>query len=95
MNLSKIKIGDLVHSKDSQIPMKVVGIYEDGTIYLSKDDDSDDYEENIKDLTLIKSSTYDVRLQVELDELVERINKLKNFFQNKEFLNLEKEIENY
>lgn len=51
MTLQDIKIGDIVCNVRTKFPMKVVGIYEDGTIYLDfEGNEGDVFEENIKDL---------------------------------------------
>lgn len=51
MTLQDIKIGDIVCNVRTKFPMQVVGIYEDGTIYLDfEGNESDVFEENIKDL---------------------------------------------
>lgn len=51
MTLQDIKIGDIVCNVHTKFPMKVVGIYEDGTIYLDfEGNEGDVFEENIKDL---------------------------------------------
>lgn len=51
MTLQDIKIGDIVCNVRTKFPMKVVGIYEDGTIYLDfEGNEGDVFEENCKDL---------------------------------------------
>lgn len=51
MTLQDIKIGDIVCNVRTKFPMQVVGIYEDGTIYLDfEGNEGDVFEENIKDL---------------------------------------------
>ena len=51
MTLQDIKIGDIVCNVHTKFPMQVVGIYEDGTIYLDfEGNEGDVFEENIKDL---------------------------------------------
>lgn len=34
MKITDLRIGDIVDSPFSKIPLRVVGIYEDGTVYL-------------------------------------------------------------
>ena len=37
MKITDLRIGDIVCNKQTKFPMKVVGIYEDGTAYLDFD----------------------------------------------------------
>lgn len=51
MKITDLKIGDIVCNPRTKFPMRVVGIYEDGTVYLDFDgNEGDFFEENCKDL---------------------------------------------
>ena len=51
MKITDLRIGDIVCNPRTQFPMRVVGIYEDGTVYLDFDgNEGDVFEENCKDL---------------------------------------------
>lgn len=51
MKITDLRIGDIVCNKSTKYPMKVVGIYEDGTVYLDfEGNEGDVFEENCKDL---------------------------------------------
>lgn len=51
MNIKDIRIGDLVQDKHTKFPMKVVGLFEDGLVYLDFDgNEGDVWENDIEDL---------------------------------------------
>lgn len=51
MKITDLKIGDIVCSPRTEFPMRVVGIYEDGTVYLDfEGNEGDVFEENCKEL---------------------------------------------
>lgn len=51
IKITDLRIGDIVCNPRTKFPMRVVGIYEDGTVYLDFDgNDGDVFEENCKDL---------------------------------------------
>lgn len=51
MKITDLRIGDIVCNPRTKFPMRVVGIYEDGTVYLDFDgNEGDVFEENCKDL---------------------------------------------
>lgn len=51
MKITDLRIGNIVCNPRTQFPMRVVGIYEDGTVYLDFDgNEGDVFEENCKDL---------------------------------------------
>lgn len=53
MEINELRIGDIVCNNHTQFPMRVVGIYEDGTVYLDfEGNEGDIFEEDIKDLIL-------------------------------------------
>ena len=54
MKITDLRIGDIVCNKRTKYPMKVVGIYEDGTVYLDfEGNEGDVFEENCKDLEFV------------------------------------------
>lgn len=54
MKITDLRIGDIVCNKQTKYPMKVVGIYEDCTVYLDFDgNEGDVFEENCKDLEFV------------------------------------------
>ena len=55
MKITDLRIGDIVCNKRTKYPMKVVGIYEDGTIYLDfEGNEGDVFEENCKDIEFVE-----------------------------------------
>ncbi len=51
IKITDLRIGDIVCNPRTKFPMRVVGIYEDGTVYLDFDgNEGDFFEENCKDL---------------------------------------------
>ena len=55
MKITRIRIGQIVCNKVNKFPMKVVGIFYDGTVYLDfEGNEGDVWEENAKDLELVK-----------------------------------------
>ena len=54
MKITDLRIGDIVCNNRTKYPMKVVGIYEDGTVYLDfEGNEGDVFEENCKDLEFV------------------------------------------
>lgn len=53
MKITDIRIGDIVRNKRTKYPMKVVGICENGMVYLDFDG-SDVFEENCKDIEFVE-----------------------------------------
>lgn len=54
MKIIDLRIGDIVCNKRTKFPMRVVGIYEDGTVYLDfEGNEGDVFEENYKDLEFV------------------------------------------
>ena len=61
MKITDLRIGDIVCNKRTKYPMKVVGIYEDGTIYLDfEGNEGDVFEENCKDLEFVEQKPEEV-----------------------------------
>lgn len=55
MKITDLRIGDFVCNPRTKFPMRVVGIYEDGTVYLDFDGrEGDVLEENCKDLEFVE-----------------------------------------
>lgn len=55
IKITDLRIGDIVCNPRTQFPMRVVGIYEDGTVYLDFDgNEGDVFEENCKDLVFVE-----------------------------------------
>lgn len=62
MKITDLRIGDIVCNKRTKYPMKVVGIYEDGTVYLDFDgNEGDVFEENCKDLEFEEQKPEEVK----------------------------------
>lgn len=54
IKITDLRIGDIVCNPRTKFPMRVVGIYEDGTVYLDFDgNEGDFFEENCKDLEFV------------------------------------------
>jgi len=55
MEIKAIRIGQMVCNKKTKFPMRVVGIFDDGTVYLDfEGNEGDVWEEKAKDLELVK-----------------------------------------
>lgn len=55
MKITDLRIGDIVCNPLTKFPMRVVGIYEDGAVYLDfEGNEGDVLEENCKDLEFVE-----------------------------------------
>jgi len=55
MKITRIRIGQMVCNKTNKFPMRVVGIFDDGTVYLDfEGNEGGVWEEKAKDLELVK-----------------------------------------
>jgi hypothetical protein len=55
MKITRIRIGQMVCNKTNKFPMRVVGMFDDGTVYLDfEGNEGDVWEEKAKDLELVK-----------------------------------------
>lgn len=62
IKITDLRIGDIVCNPRTKFPMRVVGIYEDGTVYLDFDgNDGDVFEENCKDLEFAELKSEEVK----------------------------------
>lgn len=49
MEITDLRIGNIVRNKRTKFPMRVIGIFEDGTVYLDfEGNEGDMFEENCK-----------------------------------------------
>jgi len=54
MKITDLKIGDMVCDKKTKFPMHVVGIFEDGTVYLDfEHNEGGNWEDDIKNLEFV------------------------------------------
>lgn len=55
IKITDLRIGDIVCNPRTKFPMRVVAVFEDGTVYLDFDGrEGDVFEENCKDLEFAK-----------------------------------------
>ena len=86
MEVNELKIGDEVCNSRTKFPMKVVGLFEDGTVYLDfEGNEGDVWEEQVSDLEFVNNTnmeqkgTFIDRLIQEQNELEEKLTKLRSF----------------
>lgn len=86
MEVNELKIGDEVCNIRTKFPMKVVGLFEDGTVYLDfEGNEGDIWEEQASDLEFVNNTnmeqkgTFIDRLIQEQNELEGKLTKLRSF----------------